>query len=200
MRRLPTRRSFVLAAGGVAGALAGCLNPSGGDGSGDESGDDGGGSSNGAGTGTEDAGSTTTEETRSGTGGGDGSETNTELDLREANVTGVELESQGDGRVRFSVTLYHDDDGEDGYANWWVVEALDGTELGRRELAHPHGNEPFTRSATVETGERACVVVRGHDETHGYGGEAALVDLDSGQVRFVRQGPDRRSFDASDCP
>mgnify|MGYP000530018638 CR=1 FL=1 len=122
-----------------------------------------------------------------------------DLDPREANVLAVEVERRSGGH-RFSVTLQHDDDGEDGYANWWVVESLDGTELGRRELLHPHGNEPFTRSATVETGERACVVVRGHDETHGYGGEAALVSLDPGEFRFASQGPDRRSFDASDCP
>ncbi len=42
----------------------------------------------------------------------------TELDLREANVVGVELTDESGGDYRFDVTLYHDDDGEDGYANW----------------------------------------------------------------------------------
>ena len=122
-----------------------------------------------------------------------------DLDLREANVLAVEVEASGGGH-RFSVTLQHDDDGEDGYANWWVVEALDGTELGRCPLAHAHGNEPFTRSTTVDVGDESCVVVRGHDETHGYGGRVAVVAAGSGAVRFVDQGSDRRSLDASDCP
>jgi hypothetical protein len=122
------------------------------------------------------------------------------LDLREANVTGV-LVSGGDGTVEFDVTLYHDDDGEEGYANWWQVERLDGTRLGRRDLLHAHGTREFTRSADIEVpGDVTCVVVRGHDETHGYGGRAALVNLDDSATRFVEQGPEPRSFAASDCP
>jgi len=38
------------------------------------------------------------------------------LDLREANVVDVGFEPERDS---FDVTLHHDDDGEDGYANWW---------------------------------------------------------------------------------
>jgi hypothetical protein len=121
------------------------------------------------------------------------------LDLQEANVVGVSVEPTGAGS-RFSVTLQHDDDGEDGYANWWVVEALDGTELGRRPLAHPHGDEPFTRSTTVDVGDRSCVVVRGHDQTHGYGGRAAVVAVGSGAAEFVDQGPERRAIMAGTCP
>jgi hypothetical protein len=121
-------------------------------------------------------------------------------DLREANVTGVTA-SRTDGEYRFDVTLYHDDDGEDGYANWWQVETLDGDRLGRRDLLHAHGTREFTRSASVPVPDGAsCVVVRGHDETHGYGGRAAVVSLDSGTVSFVDQGPDPRSFEASECP
>jgi hypothetical protein len=123
-----------------------------------------------------------------------------ELDLREANVTGVSVSGSA-GTVEFDVTLYHDDDGEDGYANWWQVERLDGTRLGRRDLLHSHGTREFTRSAAVEiAGEVGCVVVRGHDQTHGYGGRAALVALDSGATRFVEQGSEPRSFSAGDCP
>jgi hypothetical protein len=122
-----------------------------------------------------------------------------ELDLREANVTGVSVAGSA-GTVEFDVTLYHDD-GEGGYANWWQVERPDGTRLGRRDLLHAHGTREFTRSAAVEIPEGVtCVVVRGHDQTHGYGGRAALVALDSGATRFVEQGPEPRSFSASDCP
>jgi len=123
-----------------------------------------------------------------------------ELDLREANVVEVAFDRQ-DGRIRFDVTLYHDDDGEAEYANWWQVETLDGKRLGRRELLHAHSTAPFTRSETVDVPEGVtCVVVRGHDQTHGYGGQAAIVNLESGATRLVRQGAERRSFDPSACP
>jgi hypothetical protein len=122
-----------------------------------------------------------------------------DFDLREANVLAVEVEARNDGH-RFAVTLRHNDDDEDGYANWWVVEALDGTELGRRDLLHAHGNEPFTRSATVDLRGESCVVVRGHDQTHGYGGRAAVVAVETGDVRFVDQGAERRAIMAGTCP
>ena len=99
------------------------------------------------------------------------------------------------------MTLFHDDDGEDGYANWWQVETLDGERLGRRELVHPHSTAPFTRSATIDVpGDVACVVVRGHDQTHGYGGRAVLVDVGTGATSAVRQGPEPRAFGPADCP
>ncbi|TKX64973.1 hypothetical protein [Halorubrum sp. GN12_10-3_MGM] len=119
-----------------------------------------------------------------------------DLDLREANVVDVAFEAT-DGGYAFDVTLHHDDDGEEGYANWWQVERLDGTRLGRRELLHAHSEQPFTRSATVAIPDDIIqVVVRGHDQTHGYGGVAALVAIDDGSVRFIDQGPEPRSFDA----
>ncbi|MFC7201973.1 hypothetical protein ACFQJC_00450 [Haloferax namakaokahaiae] len=122
-----------------------------------------------------------------------------DLDLREANVMAVEFEQQGE-EYRFDVTLLHDDDGEDGYANWWQVETLDGTELGRRDLLHAHGTQEFTRSETISIpAETPCVVVRGHDQTHGYGGQAMLVNLESGETRAVQQGPDPQSFADVSC-
>lgn len=122
------------------------------------------------------------------------------LDLREANVTDVAVRTEGDGYV-FDVTLHHDDDGEPGYADWWQIETLAGDRIGRRDLAHPHGTRPFTRSNfDPYVTDAACVVVRGHDQTHGYGGRAALVALASGRVRAVDQGPDPQSFTTADCP
>ena len=121
-----------------------------------------------------------------------------DLDLREANVVNVAFEAT-DGGYAFDVTLHHDDDGEEEYANWWQVERLDGTRLGRRELLHAHSEQPFTRSETVAVPEAvARIVVRGHDQTHGYGGVAALVAVDDGSVRFIDQGPEPRSFEAED--
>ena len=170
----------------LAAGLAGCTDDSDPEGNGDSDTPPG-----------DDRTDTTATDSRTDEGTGTESE---ELDLREANVTGVEVEQVDDG-YRFSVTLYHDDDGEEGYANWWQVETLDGDRLGRRDLTHPHGTREFTRSATVEIPESIdCVVVRGHDQTHGYGGRTILYELDSGATRAVRQGHDPTMFDAGDCP
>ena len=126
--------------------------------------------------------------------------TSSDRDLREANVTGVVATDTDDG-ARFDVTLFHNDDGEDGYANWWQVERLDGTRLGRRDLAHAHGTQTFTRSTTVEVpSDVDCVVVRGHDQTHGYGGQAMTVIVSGDSTRAIQQGSDPETFDSADCP
>jgi hypothetical protein len=123
-----------------------------------------------------------------------------DIDLREANVVDVTVESTAEG-YRFDVTLHHDDAGEDGYANWWQVETLDGDRLGRRDLAHAHGTRAFTRSTTVSVPEgTTCVVVRGHDRTHGYGGRAMVVNVETGAAEAVRQGPERESAVDRECP
>ena len=141
-----------------------------------------------------------TDETDSDDGSRPQTDDSGDPDLREANVVGVEFEKQ-DGTYDFEVALHHDDDGEDGYANWWQVEQPDGTQLGRRELRHPHSQQPFTRSETIEIRDSVdCVVVRGHDQTHEYGGVAATVNLASGAVRTIDQGSEKQSFDAGDCP
>ncbi len=122
------------------------------------------------------------------------------LDRREANVVGVDVTNDDTG-YSFDVTLHHDDEGEDGYADWWQVERLDGTRLGRRDLRHPHAQQPFTRSDSYDLpADVACVTVRGHDQTHGYGGRAMLVDLSSGATRSVAQGRDPGSLAATACP
>ena len=181
----PSRRRVLASVTGLAGATAGCA----------------GGADDGSETGSEDP--TPTESADTDSAGTDTPESPTdspELDLREANVVGVTVERDGD-IYDFAVTLYHDDDGEDGYADWWQVERLDGERLGRRELRHAHSTDPFTRSETVEIPDDVgCVVVRGHDQTHGYGGRVAVVDLGSGATRSVDQGPESQSIDAGACP
>lgn len=115
------------------------------------------------------------------------------LDLREANVTAVEWEKTSAGTYRLAVTLYHDDDGEEGYADWWQVETLDGNLLGRRKLLHSHGTREFTRSEVVEIPENVTrVIIRGHDQTHGYGGRAVVLNLETGEIRAVDQGSDKK--------
>ncbi|WP_144904748.1 hypothetical protein [Halobellus captivus] len=123
-----------------------------------------------------------------------------ELDLREANVVDVVIDGS-DGEYSFDVTLHHDDEGEDGYADWWQVERLDGTRIGRRDLLHAHAQQPFTRSDTFEIpSDVRCVAVRGHDQTHGYGGRMMVVNVASAATRAVDQGADRQPVDESDCP
>lgn len=174
-----TRREFLAASGSTIVGLAGCI-----------------------GTDEADPATTTNPTTSSSTTTRSPStDPGFDLDLREANVLDVAFESSGDGSVQFDVTLLHDDDGEDGYADWWQVETPEGSQLGRRTLLHAHGTQPFTRSATVEIpAEVTCVVLRGHDQTHGYGGQAQLVDLETGDTRSIRQGSDPETVTAADCP
>jgi len=104
----------------------------------------------------------------------------TQVFAGEADVVGVDAQLQGNGTWRFSVTVRHDDEGWDHYADKWIVEGPDGTVYGERVLLHPHENEqPFTRSQpgiripeTVST-----VTVRAHDTVHGFGGAEMSVDL-----------------------
>jgi hypothetical protein len=191
----PSRRSYLAgAAVVVAAGLAGC---GGSPGASDEPGD--GADEDGADRTT--AADSPPVETTVDDDDGDGSGDSDDLDLREANVVGVTLERDvgDDASVRFDVTLLHDDDGEDGYANWWQVETVDGERLGRRDLSHAHGTQAFTRSETVDVPDGvSTVAVRGHDQTHGYGGQAALVDVESGDIEFVRQGPQRQAVGGSD--
>lgn len=165
----PTRRRYLAGVGAGITAVAGCTEFS----------DSNTSSGNG---GTEPA-----------TGGAE-TASRSDLDLREANVVAVAVERTG-GDYRFEVTLLHDDDGEEGYADWWQVETRNGERLGRRELLHAHGTREFTRSTTVSVPDAVPdVVVRGHDQTHGYGGQAMIVTLQTGETEAVRQGADPQSF------
>jgi len=98
----------------------------------------------------------------------------------EADVVAVEAVPESGGTWRLSVTLRHDDEGWDHYADRWDVVAPDGRILGTRVLLHPHETEqPFTRSlggvaVPDDVGE---VILRGHDSLHGYGGREMTVLL-----------------------
>jgi hypothetical protein len=182
MERCLTRRGLLAStAVGLAG-LAGCLG-------GDSPGTEDATLSN---TGTDVPTESTTAEPEASLG---------DLDLREANVVEVTISNQAERQFDLSVALHHDDTGEDGYANWWQVETLAGAQLGRRSLSHPHSTQPFTRSTSVEIpAEHSCVVVRGHDQTHGYGGQAMVLNLDSGATTTVSQGSEGTDVAAEVCP
>ena len=99
----------------------------------------------------------------------------------EADVLDVKVSCDSNSRCDFSVTLAHEDDGWDHYADRWEVRTLGGESLAVRTLLHPHDNEqPFTRSLkNVEIPEGVTeVVVRARDSRHKYGGKEMTVALE----------------------
>jgi len=98
----------------------------------------------------------------------------------EVDVVDARAIRAADGSYGFDVTLRHEDEGWDHYADAWDVVAPDGTVLGTRVLYHPHVDEqPFTRSLSgVEIPAGVSeVIIRGHDKMHEYGGKEFLLQL-----------------------
>ena len=98
----------------------------------------------------------------------------------EADVLKVEVERTGDNSFHFDVTVLHNDEGWDHYANRWDVVAPDGNVLATRVLHHPHENEqPFTRSLGAVKIPQSVnnVSIRAHDSAHGYGGKITTIQL-----------------------
>jgi hypothetical protein len=96
----------------------------------------------------------------------------------EADVIRVEIKQGADNSYQFHVTVRHNDEGWDHYADKWDVVAPDGTVLGTRVLYHPHVNEqPFTRSLSgvkIPPGIQN-VAIRANDSVHRYGGRESTV-------------------------
>jgi len=98
----------------------------------------------------------------------------------EADVLEVDVSCDAERICRFDVTVRHDDEGWDHYANRWEVLSPDGEIIATRILAHPHENEqPFTRSlggikipANIDQ-----VILRAHDSIHEHGGVTVTVSL-----------------------
>lgn len=120
-------------------------------------------------------------EERSGEESSSAVEADYETSLDYAQVREVEVTPTGAGSYRFSVTVRHNDEGWDHYADeWQVYDPETGEVYGTRELLHPHDNEqPFTRSLSdVEIPDDVTVVaVRAKCNVHGYGGREVVVDL-----------------------
>jgi hypothetical protein len=98
----------------------------------------------------------------------------------EADVIKVDVKRTGGDTYFFKVTVRHEDEGWDHYANKWYVVAPDGTILGTRTLYHPHVDEqPFTRSLSdVKISESITeVTIRAHDSVHEYGGKTMSVAI-----------------------
>ena len=97
----------------------------------------------------------------------------------EADVLNVKITKTDADMYRFSVTVRHDDEGWDHYADRWDVLDEQGNILGTRVLMHPHENEqPFTRSMKLSVPMHVKkVTIRARDKKHGYGGKELTVDL-----------------------
>ncbi len=92
----------------------------------------------------------------------------------------VEVNVDCDSGCTFRVTLEHDDEGWDHYANQWDVVTLEGELLKSRVLMHPHEHEqPFTRSLSgvkIPAGTKA-VKIRARDSKHGYSSDEYILQL-----------------------
>ncbi len=98
----------------------------------------------------------------------------------EADVVGARATQAGDGSWRFDVSVAHEDEGWEHYANAWRVYAPDGTLLGERILLHPHESEqPFTRSQSgIEIDPLISeVIIRASDLVHEEGGKELRLTL-----------------------
>lgn len=96
-----------------------------------------------------------------------------------ADVVGVKVSKTAPHMYRFDVTVKHDDEGWDHYADRWDVVAPDGSILGTRILHHPHVEEqPFTRSDVIKVPDGVkSVTLRAGDKVHGLGGKEITVVL-----------------------
>lgn len=97
-----------------------------------------------------------------------------------ADVVDVAVRCVSENSCTFAVTVRHEDEGWDHYADGFEILGVDGEVLGTRVLRHPHVNEqPFTRALQgVEIPESVTEVrVRAHDSVHGHGGEEKTVTI-----------------------
>jgi len=98
----------------------------------------------------------------------------------EADVLDVSVSCDSPATCNFSVTVRHEDQGWEHYANKWEILDSAGNLIAVRELLHPHDNEqPFTRSlaAVGIPDDINEVIIRAHDLVHAYGGKELLVKL-----------------------
>jgi hypothetical protein len=101
--------------------------------------------------------------------------------LNYAQVVFVTATKKGGSPWRFDVTVRHNDEGWEHYADsWQVINPTSEEVLAERVLAHPHDTEqPFTRSLgdiKIPSG-LTHVRVRAKCNIHGFGGREVTVIL-----------------------
>lgn len=98
-----------------------------------------------------------------------------------ADVVDVAVRCTSQNTCTFAVTIRHDDEGWEHYADGFEILTEDGEVIGTRVLRHPHVDEqPFTRALEgVKIPESVNeVLVRAHDSVHGHGGEEKTVPIE----------------------
>jgi hypothetical protein len=110
---------------------------------------------------------------------GDGADASERPDF--AAVIDVRARETSPGMWSFDVTVLHNDEGWDHYADAWEVRDAETDELyGTRELLHPHVTEmPFTRSlgGVAIPADVAAVRIRARCNVHGFGAEELVLEL-----------------------
>ena len=96
-----------------------------------------------------------------------------------SDILKVVFSKRSGGSWSVDVTIRHADTGWNHYTNVWVVETLQGKELSRRVLFHPHEDEqPFTRSDSVKIPKGVTKVrVRAGEKPGGMSSNTVIVDL-----------------------
>ncbi len=94
-------------------------------------------------------------------------------------ILGATAERSGMG-WKISVTLVHDDESWENFADGWEVRDMAGNVLGHRELMHPHTpDRPFTRSLSsvmIPDGTRK-VQIRARSKAEGWGDQIYILKL-----------------------
>jgi hypothetical protein len=109
---------------------------------------------------------------------------NYETSLDFAQVTHVNVRQRTNNNWCFDISVQHNDQGWEHYADGWEVTDLAGNQLGHRVLGHPHDNEqPFTRSkCNIKIpADMTKVIVRAKCNKHGFGGKPIIIDLSKPQ-------------------
>ena len=109
-----------------------------------------------------------------------------QTDTDFAQVEKIRMVYRSNGHWDVYVTVRHNDQGWDHYADrWQVIDEKTGDVLVERILAHPHDNEqPFTRSLSglvIPEGIRN-LRIRSSCPQHGYGGREISIELPTGSI------------------
>ena len=111
-------------------------------------------------------------------------------DLDFAQVEYVSAEKSSNGSWTFSVTIRHNDEAWNHYAELWeVADTESDAVFAERALERPHEDEqPFTRSKSrivFPKGQR-FIEVRARCTLHGFEGRRILIDLEKAEGEGYR--------------
>jgi len=98
----------------------------------------------------------------------------------EADVIDAKVIRGDDGSFTFNVTVRHEDEGWNHYADHWLILDNDEQVIAARKLMHPHVKEqPFTRSLSyIQIPDEVTeVTIRAHCSVDNYSGKDMVVKI-----------------------